>query len=155
MTADISISPDTVTSQDIITLLESHLALMGSLSPEGSDHSLDLEGLRSRDVTFWRAEIRGQLAGCAALKQIDAVSGEVKSMHTAADYRGKGIASTLLSHMMTIARERGYEALYLETGTQPGYQSARALYERHGFSECRPFAGYTEDPNSCFMSLDL
>ncbi len=155
MTHHIQIKPDGVCTDDIFALLNAHLTLMNSMSPSESNHTLNLEGLKSRDIAFWRAEIKGKLAGCAALKELDTASGEIKSMHTAANYRGKGIASALLNHMMTIAGNRGYSALYLETGSQPGYQSARALYERHGFVKCQPFADYTDDPNSYFMSLRI
>jgi putative acetyltransferase len=54
-----------------------------------------------------------------------------------------------------VARSRGYTQLYLETGTTAGFAPARALYERHGFAICGPFADYAEDPYSVFMCLDL
>ena len=36
-----------------------------------------------------------------------------------------------------------------------GFVPARALYVRHGFATCGPFADYVEDPYSLFMGLDL
>ncbi|WP_339716432.1 GNAT family N-acetyltransferase [uncultured Sneathiella sp.] len=149
------ISPDNVRDEDVIGLLAAHLTLMRSLSPPESTHALDLEGLRAKNITFWRAEQDGDLVGCAALKELDSVTGEIKSMHTAAAHRGKGIAAALLEHLLETAQARGYRELYLETGSQPGFQPARALYARYGFTECRPFADYREDPNSCFMTLRL
>ena len=53
------------------------------------------------------------------------------------------------------ARDRGARAIYLETGAQPSFAAARALYLRAGFALCPPFAQYREDPNSAFMVLDL
>jgi putative acetyltransferase len=53
------------------------------------------------------------------------------------------------------ARHSGYERLFLETGSQEFFAPARRLYERHGFTDCPPFAGYEADPNSVFMSLLL
>ena len=43
--------------------------------------------------------------------------------------------------------------LSLETGSWPYFAPARALYARHGFTECGPFGDYREDPNSVFMTL--
>ena len=155
MTAALDIRLDDARGEDVIALLAAHLTLMRSLSPPESTHALDLDGLRADNITFWRAEQDGELVGCAALKELDSVTGEIKSMHTAAAHRGKGIAAALLEHLLETAQARGYRELYLETGSQPGFQPARALYARYGFTECRPFADYREDPNSCFMTLRL
>lgn len=153
--AELVITRDDVRSEEIITLLGAHLTLMRSLSPPESVHALDLDGLRGGDITFWRAELDGALTGCGALKELDGDTGEIKSMHTTAAHRGKGVAAALLLHVMATARDRGYKALFLETGSQPGFQPARSLYARHGFVECPPFADYTDDPNSFFMTLRL
>jgi putative acetyltransferase len=32
------------------------------------------------------------------------------------------------------------------------FRPARRLYENAGFTECPPFEGYVEDPNSVFMT---
>jgi putative acetyltransferase len=45
--------------------------------------------------------------------------------------------------------------LSLETGVQPTFIAARALYERAGYSICGPFEGYWDDPNSLFMTKSL
>lgn len=76
-------------------------------------------------------------------------------MHTAQAARGNGAGSAMLAHIIATAQSRGYRQLSLETGSMAYFQPARALYLRHGFNECEPFAGYTLDPNSVFMTLDL
>ena len=152
---ELVITCDDVRSEEIIALLDAHLTLMRSLSPPESTHALDLTGLRGPEITFWRAEIAGELAGCGALKALEEDAGEIKSMHTAAAHRGKGVAATLLRHVMTTARDRGYQKLFLETGSQPGFEPARQLYLTHGFAECPPFGEYMLDPNSVFMTIDL
>ena len=53
------------------------------------------------------------------------------------------------------AQSRGYARLSLETGAEPAFAPARALYQRFGFALCAPFAGYAEDPNSVFMTRTL
>ncbi len=155
MTAALRVRTDDLRSVEIIALLQAHLALMRSLSPPESVHALDLDGLRAANITFWRAEQDGQLLGCGALKELDPKTGEIKSMHTAEAHRGKGVAAALLAMAISTARGRGYDALYLETGSQPGFQAARNFYARHGFSQCAPFADYTDDPASYFMTLRL
>jgi hypothetical protein len=43
----------------------------------------------------------------------------------------------------------------LETGAAAAFEPAQRLYESFGFSCCRPFGDYVEDPNSVFMTLRL
>jgi len=45
--------------------------------------------------------------------------------------------------------------LYLETGRQPAFAPAQALYASAGFTRCGPFGQYRENGNSVFMSLSL
>jgi putative acetyltransferase len=127
------IRPDDLSSPDVQALLEEHLRHMHSLSPAESVHALDRAALRQPGVTFWSAWSGSALVGCGALKELDPLHGEVKSMRTAA----------------------GYRRLSLETGAQPAFEPARRLYERFGFQYCPPFDGYTEDPNSVFMTRAL
>lgn len=155
MTDTLTIRCDDVRTEEIIALLSAHMTLMRALSPPDSIHALNLDGLRAPDITFWRADADGELRGCAALRELTVSTGEIKSMHTTASHRGKGIAAALLMHVMATARRRGYRDLYLETGSQPGFQPARSLYTRHGFVECGPFADYRDDPNSFFMTVKL
>ncbi len=95
------------------------------------------------------------LAGCGALKQIDPTHGEIKSMHTASTYLRKGVASSMLEHMIAEARKRGYRRLSLETGSMDAYEPARKLYAQFRFTVCEPFADYIADPNSTFMTREL
>jgi putative acetyltransferase len=89
------------------------------------------------------------------MKRLSANHGEVKSMHVAEAARRRGIGSAMLRHIIAAAREEGMGRLSLETGSWDYFGPARALYARHGFVECLPFADYAPDPNSVFMSLDL
>jgi putative acetyltransferase len=93
--------------------------------------------------------------GCGALKTLDATHGEIKSMHTAAVSRGKGIGARMLTHIIDDARRRGLTRLSLETGSMAAFAPARGLYERFGFIYCAPFADYVPDPNSVFMTREL
>jgi putative acetyltransferase len=76
-------------------------------------------------------------------------------MRTASAHRRKGVAQIMLHHILGVAMSRGYQRLSLETGSQDAFKPARKLYEGFGFSYCPPFEGYTEDPNSVFMTKHL
>ncbi len=147
---------DDLTSSAIHALLEEHLRHMHSLSPPESVHALDLDALRRPDISFWSCwSDTGELMGCGALKTLDATHGEVKSMRTAAAHLRRGVARALLEHIAAQARSRGMQRLSLETGSMDAFEPARRLYAGFGFAPCGPFAGYTHDPNSVFMTLAL
>jgi putative acetyltransferase len=154
-TPQLQIRVDDVRDARVIALLEEHMRDMRSVSPPESCHALDVTGLRQSDVTFWSMWDGDQLAGCGALKTLDATHGEIKSMRTARTHLRKGIARIMLEHILTQARNRGLRRLSLETGSQPYFDPARRLYESFGFHECPPFGEYVLDPNSVFMTLEL
>jgi putative acetyltransferase len=139
----------------VVALLNVHFQGMLANSPKDSCHFLDLSGLRAPGVTFWTAWDGEDLLGCGALKQLDAGHGEVKSMRTAAEHLRRGTGAALVSHILKVARERGYKRLSLETGSGAAFDPAHALYRQFGFTECGPFGDYKEDPFSRFFSRIL
>lgn len=152
---ELRILPDDLRGPAIAEFLAEHLAEMRAVSPPESKHALDLDGLRAPGVTFWSVYDGPALVACGALKELDPHHGEIKSMRTARTCRGRGVASALLAHVVAAARGRGYRRLSLETGSMAFFAPARALYEKFGFRPCAPFAQYSEDPNSVFMTLAL
>lgn len=143
---------DDLRGPEIAILLEEHLHSMAEQSPPESMHALDLDGLRQPDITFWSIWEGEQLAGCGALKELDAQHAEIKSMRTVKAFLRRGVARQLLQHLLTVAVDRGYRRLSLETGSMEGFRPARELYAAFGFEYCEPFADYVEDPNSVFMT---
>jgi putative acetyltransferase len=146
---------DDLAGAEIRALLEEHLRDMRSISPPESVHALDLEALRKPDITFWTVWSGAELLGCGALKELDGWHGEIKSMRTAERHRRKGVARTLLAHVIEVARERGLQRLSLETGAEPEFEPARRLYQEFGFDYCAPFGEYVLDPHSVFMTCRL
>ena len=146
---------DDLCGPEIAAFLDEHIREMKSVSPPESKHALDLPGLRIPAITFWTMWDGASLIACGALKELDAQHAEIKSMRTAADYRGKRIAAKLLQHLLDESMRRGYQRLSLETGSMPFFKPARALYEKFGFQPCAPFADYKLDPNSVFMCRQL
>ena len=146
---------DDLQGPQIVALLHTHVEFCRAASPPESAHVLDLDGLRTPEITFWSVWDGPDLIGCGALKQLGPAHGEVKSMHTAANHRGRGIGLAVLKQIVAEARSRGYRRLSLETGSMEAFAPARALYSGFGFRECPPFGSYRLDPNSAFMTLDL
>lgn len=146
---------DDLSGREIAALIDAHLEHCRKWSPPESVHARDLDALRAKDITFWSVWQGECLVGCGALKELDPLHGEIKSMHTAAQHRGKGAAATILAHITEVARTRGYRRLSLETGSHEAFAPARALYSRFGFVTTGPFGDYLPDPHSVFMQLDL
>jgi putative acetyltransferase len=140
---------------EVAALLRQHLEDVARHSPPESVHALDIEGLRSPDITFWTAWEGRDLLGCGALLELDVEHGEIKSMRTAAGHLRKGVASRILQHIIREAELRSYKRLSLETGSMAAFAPARALYSAFGFEYCEPFAPYVPDPNSVFMTRAL
>lgn len=146
---------DDLSGAAIHALLEQHFAGMLANSPAGSCHFLDFDGLNADDVTFWSIHDGDALAGCGALKMLDAMHGEIKSMRTADAFLRRGVAARMLDHIIAEARRRGLARLSLETGSGAAFEPAIALYRRYGFVDCEPFADYKPDPFSRFMTRAL
>ncbi|OFI34419.1 GNAT family N-acetyltransferase [Alteromonas lipolytica] len=151
----LQIGIDDPASEDVIALLEEHLADMYATSPPESVHALDVSKLKTPAITFFTARAGGKLMGCIAIKRLNETQGEIKSMRTPTASRRSGAGKQLLAYLIDYARHNGYQTLWLETGSMAFFEPARQLYSAHGFAFCGPFADYTEDPNSCFMCKAL
>lgn len=136
----------------VVALLARHFAAMRSTAPVESCHVMPLDAMRAADLDLFAAWRGETLAGVGALKRLDATHGEIKSMHTAAAFRGQGVGQAVLNHLMDHARALGLQRLSLETGASDFFVPAHAMYARNGFQPCEPFGDYKLDPNSVFMT---
>jgi len=151
----VQIVVDDLSGPQIAEFLDEHVQEMRSLTPPESKHALDLDALRRPEVTFWSVMDGDALVGCGAIKRLDTVHAELKSMRAAPARKRSGIASLLLNHILTEAERMGFTRLSLETGADEFFLPARRLYEKFGFAYCEPFAHYRPDPNSAFMTRTL
>lgn len=151
----IDVHRDDLSSPEVQALVAEHLAEMHRHSPADHAHALGLDHLRAPDITFWTAWLDGVLCGCGALRQIDAVTGEIKSMRTRAAFLRRGVAQAVLDEIVHTARQRGYTRLVLETGSGAAFQAAHALYLRNGFSWTAAYAGYEATDFNRFMTRSL
>ena len=139
----------------VLALVEYHVRAARAQTEVGSAHAIGTSGLSAPNVRFWSAWDGGTLVGIAALKRLSPDHGEIKSMHTAIEHRGRGVGSALVAHIVAIAREMGLSRLSLETGSWEYFKPAHALYRRHGFVECDSFGDYEADVNSLFFTLHV
>jgi putative acetyltransferase len=149
-----TIRQDDPTAPHVADLLAFHLADMRGTNPEFA-FALDSTGLSAPNVSFWTAWNGADLAGFAALKQLDPTHGEVKSMRAAPAARRTGVGRALLQHIIGVAKARGYAQLSLETGTEARFQPAISLYQSAGFVPCATFSDYQPSPHNQFFALEL
>ena len=143
---------DDLTGPAIAAFLEEHIQDMRAITPLESKHALDLDALRRPEITFWSVHDGDRVVGSGAIKLLGDGHAEVKSMRTAPDRRGSGIASLMVEHIFAEAKALGVTRLSLETGSTSPFEPARRLYQKFGFEFCGPFADYKLDPNSVFMT---
>ena len=151
----IEVRQDDLTSADVQSLIAEHLSGMHSNSPPGHVHALAIGSLRAPSVTFWSAWVDGVLCGCGALKEVDRLTGEVKSMRTRPAFQRRGVGQAVLDEIVRTGRRRGYSRLLLETGTGQAFEPAHALYRSNGFEWSDPFGDYTATGFNVFMAKVL
>ncbi|HEY6427869.1 MAG TPA: GNAT family N-acetyltransferase [Acidimicrobiales bacterium] len=140
---------------DVRAVVERHLAFARSQTPGPYSHAVEPDDLSDPAVTVFCARAHGRLVGIAALRELDPSHGEVKSMHTVEDARGRGVGGAMVAHLLAVARQRGYRRVSLETGTGDAFAPARALYAAVGFEPCSPFGDYDASPFNHFMTMEL
>ena len=150
MQIDWVIKVDDLSGPEIGNLLKDHVESMRDCHE--SSHALDLDQLRQPEIRFWTIWDGDNLAGCGAIRVFDNKCAEIKSMRTAEAYRRRGVAATMVNHIIQEAIKLGITQLWLETGSVDYFIPARALYERFGFTYCGPYGDYVEDSNSSFMT---
>ena len=140
---------------EVNDLLKKHFIELRSVSPEGSTHVLDIDGLKDPSIKFWSLWENNKLIGCGALKFLEKNHGEFKSIRVADEFRKNGIGERIINHLIEEAKKLKISKLSIETGAGEFFLPARNLFSKFGFKTCPPFAHYKDDPNSCYYSLNL
>ena len=87
------------------------------------------------------ARVEGAVAGCCALRPLDAAdypnASEMKRLYVRKAFRGFGLGRELAEAMLDRARQAGYACVLLDT--LDDMESARALYTDLGFEEIPPY----------------
>ena len=142
-------------NSEVLELLNKHFIELRSVSPEGSAHVLDIEGLNDQNIKFWSLWEGNLLMGCGALKFLNKEHGEFKSIRVEDRFRKKDNGIKILKHLIFETKKLNIKRISVETGTGDFFTPARKLFNKCGFKLCKPFAHYKEDPNSCYMSMRI
>jgi len=134
-------------------LLKKHFIELRSVSPAGSTHVLDIDGLKDPSIKFWSLWEKNELMGCGALKFLNKEHGEFKSIRVADKFRKQGYGIKVIKHLIEEAKKLNIKKISIETGSGDFFVFARKLFVRCGFKACKPFAHYKEDINSCYMNI--
>ena len=137
---------------EVNELLTKHFIELRAASPEGSAHVLDIPGLKVNSIKFWSLWDEKKLIGCGALKFINEEHGEFKSIRIHDDFRKKGLGTEVINHLISEAKKLKIKRLSIETGAGDFFIPARKLFEKAGFTPCKPFAHYKEDVNSVYLT---
>ena len=140
-------------NSEVDKLLRKHFIELRSVSPAGSTHVLDIDGLKDPSIKFWSLWENQRLMGCGALKFLNKNHGEFKSVRVADKFRKKGNGIKVINHLINKAKKLNIKRISLETGAGNFFIPARKLFDKCGFRVCKPFAHYKEDPDACYMSL--
>ena len=100
-------------------------------------------------LLFVIAKTDGRPVGCGALLPLAEGIGEIKRMWVEPDARRQGVAQAIPYGLESMAAEKGYHTLSLETGNrQP---ESIALYTHWGYAPVDCWGVYASDPLSrCF-----
>ena len=142
-------------NSEVNDLLKKHFVELRSVSPAGSTHVLDIDGLKDPSIKFWSLWEDSKLIGCGELKFLEKDHGEFKSIRVADEFRKKGIGVRIINHLIEEAKKLKISKLSIETGAGDFFLPARNLFSKFGFKTCPPFAHYKDDPNSCYYTLNL
>lgn len=136
---------------DIAALIAVHIERSRGYYPEESCHTYGPAEMAAEGVILFVGRIDGEAVSIGGLKPLGAACGEIKSMHTLKAWRGHGIGGRMVHRLLEEAREMGWAAVFLETGSDEASRRARAVYRKFGFETCPPFGAYQDDPLSVFM----
>jgi len=133
---------------ELVKLLDAELA-----ARDGKEHAFYARFNKIDNIKFVVVGYENDNAiSCGAIKQYEPGIVEIKRMYTALEYRGKGIATRVLTELELWAKEMSYQKCILETGKrQP---EAIRLYEKNGYKRIPNFGQYIGVKNSlCFEKV--
>lgn len=102
------------------------------------------------DAGFWIGYLNGTPAGCVCSRRLPQMPRaiECKRLYVRPQARGKGVAQAMLDAQEAYARERGYEAIVLDS--KDDLKDAIALYAGRGFVPCER---YNDNPQATVFMM--
>jgi len=117
-------------------------AMYGNEAPSGAE----LSGMDSPGAAFVIARENGEAIGCGAIRPRTDTIAEVKRVYVRPAARCRGVAVHIMHALEQLAREAGFNEIWLETGL-PQHAAIR-LYESLGYTRIAAFGDYKDDPVS-------
>jgi GNAT superfamily N-acetyltransferase len=99
---------------------------------------------------LWLAWQSGSVVGCAAFREVDSTTCELKRVYVRPDARGANVGRRLVESALTAARAAGYSRMCLDV--LPEFEVATRLYESLGFTPAPPVT-FNPVPGTQFLGL--
>lgn len=136
-------------------LISRHMTFSQATTIPENVFALSPEDLAQPGILLFGLHQGPALAAIGALRPLAAGDCELKSFHVAREFRGRGLARTLLQYLIEEARSRCFSRIRLETGSGEAYTPARQIFTTAGFLPSGPFGDYPEAEESAFFMLEL
>ena len=128
--------------EKLVIELDAVLAIL-----DGEDHAFYAQFNKSSALKNAIIAYENETAvGIGAYKEYDSETVEMKRMYTLPEFRGKGIASKILSELELWAKEENYKSAVLETGFLQ--TDAISLYKKLGYVITENYGQYIGVENS-------
>lgn len=142
-------SSDNPDFEKLVIELDAFLAIL-----DGEDHTFYTQFNKSSALKNAVIAYENETAvGIGAYKEYDSETVEMKRMYTLPEYRGKGIASKILSDLELWAKEENYKIAVLETGFMQ--KEAISLYQKLGYVITENYGQYIGVENSVCMKKKM
>lgn len=142
-----TIAPEDPASPAALALLEELSAVLEALTGSSGKASFDADDVRAGGVFAVARAADGALAGCGALRRLDAGTAELKRMYARPGHAGAG--SALLAFLEARAAALGYRAVWLETRLVN--RRAVRFYEARAYRRIPNYGKYAGNPLAlCF-----
>ncbi len=133
----------------LVKSLDIYLAKM-----DGDDHTFYAQYNKVDKIKYVVMAFQNdQAIGCGAIKEFDVENMEVKRMYTSPEFRGRGIASAILSELEKWTLELGFQKCILETGIKQ--VEAIELYNKNGYQLMANYGQYEGVENSLCFEKEL
>ena len=135
--------------EKLVIELDAVLAIL-----DGEDHAFYAQFNKSSALKNAIIAYENETAvGIGAYKEYDSETVEMKRMYTLPEFRGKGIASKILSELELWAKEENYKSAVLETGFLQ--TDAISLYKKLGYVITENYGQYIGVENSICMKKKM
>lgn len=135
--------------EKLVVQLDAYLRIL-----DGNDHAFYAQFNKSSLLKNALICYENEIAiAIGAYKEYDSETIEIKRMYTLPKYRGKGIATKVLSELELWAKEEKYKFALLETGHLQ--KDAINLYQKLGYKIIENFGQYQGVENSICMKKNI